>query len=418
MKHCLIVLITLCFFRFGLLVRNYEILLFFPPNLAHPHSQRAVGGAVAKLGLALLEKLQPGSEQPNIIISPLSVSLALAELALGAKNKTEDKLLEVLKAKELPNFHETLSCLQEQLTAKAVKMASRLYLIPGKELMAFSLNLYKSEPAHLTSIEEVNRWVEESTKGHITNFMSSLPPNVILMLINTIYFKGEWQSRFDSKFTVKDIFYIDKKTSVKVDMMMGSKYPLSMFVDRKDGTQVARFPFQGNVSLLVVMPVPAHGNLSNAAAKLNISDMYEHFQSEKSMHVKLPKFKLQYKQDLRQALTSMGLGLLFTGPDLSRIAPGPLEVSGVQHASSMELSEEGAEASAATSVTLVRTIPTFAVNMPFIFALVDDASYMPLFLGMVTNPNPGATTEQMVKGTLTFFCYMHEFQDMRTSFDI
>lgn len=49
---------------------------------------------------------------------------------------------------------------------------------------------------------------------------------------------GEWQSRFDSKFTVKDIFYIDKKTSVKVDMMMGSKYPLSMFVDRKDGTQV------------------------------------------------------------------------------------------------------------------------------------------------------------------------------------
>uniref|UniRef100_A0A672RRS8 Alpha-2-antiplasmin-like n=1 Tax=Sinocyclocheilus grahami TaxID=75366 RepID=A0A672RRS8_SINGR len=360
-------------------------------------AQRAVGGAVAKLGLALLEKLQPGSEQPNIIISPLSVSLALAELALGAKNKTEDKLLEVLKAKELPNFHETLSCLQEQLTAKAVKMASRLYLIPGKELMDFAdraLNLYKSEPAHLTSIEEVNRWVEESTKGHITNFMSSLPPNVILMLINTIYFKGEWQSRFDSKFTVKDIFYIDKKTSVKVDMMMGSKYPLSMFVDRKDGTQVARFPFQGNVSLLVVMPVPAHGNLSNAAAKLNISDMYEHFQSEKSMHVKLPKFKLQYKQDLRQALTSMGLGLLFTGPDLSRIAPGPLEVSGVQHASSMELSEEGAEASAATSVTLVRTIPTFAVNMPFIFALVDDASYMPLFLGMVTNPNPGATTEQ------------------------
>uniref|UniRef100_A0A671NT20 Alpha-2-antiplasmin-like n=1 Tax=Sinocyclocheilus anshuiensis TaxID=1608454 RepID=A0A671NT20_9TELE len=414
MKHCLIVLITLCFFRFGLLVRNYEILLFFSPNLASNETddgtvncndvlsleaQRAVGGAVAKLGLALLEKLQPGSEQPNIIISPLSVSLALAELALGAKNKTEDKLLEVLKAKELPNFHETLSCLQEQLTAKAVKMASRLYLIPGKELMQTdfvdrALNLYKSEPAHLTSIEEVNRWVEESTKGHITNFMSSLPPNVILMLINAIHFKGEWQSRFDSKFTVKDIFYTDKKTSVKVDMMMGSKYPLSMFVDRKDGTQVARFPFQGNMSLLVVMPVPAHGNLSNAAAKLNISDMYEHFQSEKSMHVKLPKFKLQYKQDLRQALTSMGLGLLFTGPDLSRIAPGPLEVSGVQHASSMELSEEGAEASAATSVTLVRTVPTFAVNMPFIFALVDDASYMPLFLGMVTNPNPGATTEQ------------------------
>ncbi|KAI2651168.1 Alpha-2-antiplasmin [Labeo rohita] len=399
MKHCLIVLIILCFFRFGLLASNETDDGKVNCNdVLSVEAQRAVGGAVAKLGLALLEKLQPGSEQPNIIISPLSVSLALAELALGARNKTEDKLLEILQAKEMPNFHKTLSCLQEQLTAKAVKMASRLYLIPNvrvnQDFVDRALNLYKSEPAQLTSLEEVNRWVEEATKGHITNFMSSLPPNVVIMLINAIHFKGEWQSRFDSKFTVKDIFYIDKKTSVKVDMMMGSKYPLSMFVDRKDGTQVARFPFQGNMSLLVVMPVPAHGNLSNAAAKLNISDMYEHFQSEKSMHVKLPKFKLQYKQDLRQALTSMGLGLLFTGPDLSRIAPGPLMVSGVQHASSMELSEDGAEASAATSVTLVRTVPTFAVNMPFIFALVDDASYTPLFLGMITNPNPGATTEQ------------------------
>lgn len=52
--------------------------------------------------------------------------------------------------------------------------------------------------------------------------------------------------------------------------------------------------------------MPVHGNLSNVAAKLNISDLYKQFQSEKSMHVKLPKFKLEFKQDLQQALTSMG----------------------------------------------------------------------------------------------------------------
>lgn len=60
------------------------------------------------------------------------------------------------------------------------------------------------------------------------------------------------------------------------------------------------------MSLLVVMPIPVHGNLSNAAAKLNISGLYKQFQTEKSMHVKLPKFKLEFKQDLQQALTSMG----------------------------------------------------------------------------------------------------------------
>ncbi|TRY98390.1 hypothetical protein DNTS_021809 [Danionella cerebrum] len=402
MKHCHLVLFLLCSFRSGQLAANEtDSGKGKCDEVSRLEAQRAVGAAVAKLGLTLLEKLQPGSEQPNIIISPLSISLLLAKLALGARNKTEEKLLEALQAKKLTNFHETLSCLQEELTAKAVKMASRLYLIPGfslnQDFVDRALNLYKSEPAHLTSIEEVNQWVEEATKGHITNFLSSLPPNVVLMLINAIHFKGEWQSRFDSRFTVKDIFYIDTKTSVKVDMMMGSKYPLSMFVDRTDGTQVARFPFQGNMSLLVVMPMPTQGNLSDTAAKLNISDMYEHFQSEMSMQVKLPKFKLEYKQDLRQALSNMGLDFLFTGPDLSKIAQGPMVVSGVQHASSMELSEDGAEASAATSLPLTRTIPTFAVNMPFIFALVDDASYTPLFLGIVTNPNPEATMEQSVE---------------------
>uniref|UniRef100_A0A8B9KM44 Serpin domain-containing protein n=1 Tax=Astyanax mexicanus TaxID=7994 RepID=A0A8B9KM44_ASTMX len=359
-------------------------------------TQRAVGGAVAKLGLKLLEDLQPGPEQPNVVLSPLSVSLALAQLALGAVNETEKHLLSALHASLLPDYYKTLSCLQEQLITKAIKVASRIYLKPGivlkKEFVERSLQLFKSSPTPLTSLEEVNQWVGEATSGHMNNFLSSLPPNVLLMLINAVHFKGEWKSRFDSRHTTKDLFYINKQTAVKVDMMTGSKYPLSMFVDGDKDTQVARFPFQGNTSFLVVMPMPSQ-NLSQAAANLNITDLYERLPSETTMLVKLPKIKLEYKQDLQSALSNMGLASLFSGPDLSGIAGGPLVVSGVQHASSMELNEEGAEASAATSVILVRTVPIFAVNMPFIFAIVDDVSHTPLFLGMVTNPNPGATDD-------------------------
>ncbi|KAI5096824.1 alpha-2-antiplasmin [Silurus meridionalis] len=296
-------------------------------------TQRAVGGAITQLGLKLLVNLQPGTEQPNVVLSPLSISLALSQLALGARNETEKQLLGALHAALLSDYYKTLSCLQEQLIVKAVKVASRIYLKPG-----------------------------------------------------------EWKSRFDARFTTKDLFYIDRQTSVKVDMMMGSKHPLSMFVDGEQGIQVARFPFQKNISFLVVMPMQSE-NLSRAAANLNISELYRRLPNEIPMLVKLPKFKLEYKQDLQQALTSMGLGALFSGPNLSGIAEGPLVVSGVQHASSIELNEEGAQASAATSVTLVRTIPIFAVNMPFIFAIVDDVSHAPLFLGTVTNPNPGATAE-------------------------
>jgi len=86
-----------------------------------------------------------------------------------------------------------------------------------------------------------------------------------------------------------------------------------------------------------------------------------------------------------------GLGSLFSGPDLSGITEEPLRVSAVLHASQMELSEEGAEASATTVVTALRTVAFFSLNGPFFFALVDDVSLAPLFMGVVTNPAPDGT---------------------------
>jgi serine protease inhibitor len=70
--------------------------------------------------------------------------------------------------------------------------------------------------------------------------------------------------------------------------------------------QVARFPFKGNTSFLVVMPLPGRGNVSSLVAKLNISDLYRRLPQERTMQVQLPKFTLQYRQELQEALTSMG----------------------------------------------------------------------------------------------------------------
>jgi len=70
--------------------------------------------------------------------------------------------------------------------------------------------------------------------------------------------------------------------------------------------QVASFPFKGNTSFLVVMPLSNRGNLSYLLPKLNISDLYSRLPHEKTMQVNLPKVKLQYRQELQEALTSMG----------------------------------------------------------------------------------------------------------------
>lgn len=59
-----------------------------------------------------------------------------------------------------------------------------------QSFIAESLRRYRSEPAPLISVEEVNQWVEEATKGHMTNFLPSIPHDMVLMLINAVHFKG------------------------------------------------------------------------------------------------------------------------------------------------------------------------------------------------------------------------------------
>lgn len=70
--------------------------------------------------------------------------------------------------------------------------------------------------------------------------------------------------------------------------------------------QVASFAFKGNSSFLVVVPFPGRGNVSSVLTKLNISDLYRRLPQEKTMQVNLPKVKLQYRQELDEALTNMG----------------------------------------------------------------------------------------------------------------
>ncbi|KAK0135556.1 Alpha-2-antiplasmin [Merluccius polli] len=351
-----------------------------------------LGGSIERLGLQLLEQLPVGPQQPNVLISPFSVSLALAQLALGARNETKQLLLKSLHGNSISCYHHTMGGLLRHLSHSSLQVATRVYLRQGFDVkLSFiekSMARYQSSPAPLTSVEDVNQWVKNATNGKIGNFMESIPHNVVLMLINAVHFKGEWLTRFDPSDTSKGLFYVDDQNSVSVDMMRSPKYPLRLLHDAELEATVACFPFKGNKSFLVVQPIQGKGNVSSLLPKLNISELYSRLPAEHNMQVAFPKFRLQYRQELQEPLTSLGLGSLFSGPDLSGIMEEPLKVSAVRHASQVELSEEGAEASATTVITALRSVSFFSLNGPFFFALVDDVSLTPLFMGVVTNPVP------------------------------
>lgn len=90
---------------------------------------------------------------------------------------------------------------------------------------------------------------------------------------------------------------------------------------------------------------------------------------------------------------SAGLQELFISPNLQKITEEPLFVSSVQHQATLELKEDGVEASAATSVMLSRSVSVFSLNSPFIFIISEDETGIPLFIGSVQNPNPDAAPQ-------------------------
>ncbi|XP_077421860.1 serpin peptidase inhibitor, clade F (alpha-2 antiplasmin, pigment epithelium derived factor), member 2b [Vanacampus margaritifer] len=358
-------------------------------------AREAIAAALQNLGLQLLQNLKTTPEKPNVIISPFSIALALSQLALGAVNETEELLMQHLHGNNITCYHHAVNHIMGQLRNSDLKIATRIFLRQGfkpkEDFLEESKRLYDSEPAVLESVKQLNDWVENATNGMMTDFLSALPPNMLLMLINAVHFKGEWEARFDPRFTTTGAFFLDDKHMVNVEVMESSKHPLSSRVDSELDSQVASFPFVKGMSFLVIMPLSGHVNVSSLAPKLNISSIYARLPKQRVVHVKIPKFKLEYAQELQEVFMKMGLGSIFSGPNLADMADGPLLVSSILHKSAMELNEEGAEASAATTVVISRSSnPVFYLSHPFLFALVDDKTQVPIFMGVINNPNPGA----------------------------
>ncbi|KAG7264452.1 hypothetical protein CRUP_010951 [Coryphaenoides rupestris] len=327
-----------------------------------PRSLKVIANAIERIGLQLLENLEPTEEQPNVIISPVSISLALSQLALGAANETEELLMSHLHGNTLPCYHESLHYVLRQLKKNDLQIATRIFMRQGFELKQKftedSQRFYDSEPVALEGLAQVNSWVEQATNGKISDFLTSLPPNLLLMLINAVHFKGEWSARFDPRFTSRGAFHINENQMVDVDMMEAPKHPLSMYDDREMKARSRQV------------------NVSTLAEKFNISGIYSRLPKENAVKVTMPKLKLEYTQALQDVFINLD---------------GPLMVSSVMHKSCMELNEEGAEAAASTAVIISRaSTPIFNLNHPFFFALVDDMTKVPILMGTVNNPNPGA----------------------------
>ncbi len=362
-----------------------------------------VASANTTFGFKLLTDLQERQPDTNIMISPLSISIALTMTYNGAAGETQRAMADVLEIESLgiDTVNRSNAVLRNSLenTDPKVEIAiansiwsrqgvkfNPIFLDRNREFFGAEIGSLNFSDPHSTEI--INGWVDTNTKGKINQIVQRIDPRTLIVLINAIYFKGSWQQEFDISATRDGIFYLSDGSQKQVPMMYRKgAYPYF----RGGNFEAARLPYgDGKVSMYVFLP-NRDSNLNNFIEQLNAENwsnwMSQFKERTDDSEMILPRFELEYEAKLNDTLTALGMGIAFgTGADFSGMGP-QLFISEVRHKTIIEVNEEGTEAAAVTAVVGVKSLPpAFRVDRPFLFAIHDDRTQTLLFMGIVVEP--------------------------------
>ncbi|CAH2284160.1 serpin B6-like [Pelobates cultripes] len=353
----------------------------------------------------------------NMFFSPLSISSALAMVYLGTKGNTAAQMSKVLqfeKAKDLHvDFQSLINDLNKPGTNYLLRTANRLY---GEKsftfLDEFLGSTMKYYLADLKSVDfcgksedsrkEINDWVAQKTEGKIQDLLPSGSVDSLtrLVLVNAIYFKGNWANQFEKQRTSEMPFRLSKNESKPVQMMYKkAKYQMTYVGDLL--TKIIEIPYVNNeLSMIILLPDDIEDS-TTGLEKLEKELTHENFlqwtnpemMDLTEMELYLPKFKLEDNYDLKSALISMGICDAFDHgkADFSAMsANNELLLSKVIHKSFVEVNEEGTEAAAATAgIMMMRCmlrVPTIICDHPFLFFIMHKQSRHILFCGRFASP--------------------------------
>ncbi|XP_062857596.1 alpha-1-antitrypsin homolog [Trichomycterus rosablanca] len=361
----------------------------------------------ADFAFALYKKLisQADAKGKNIFFSPLSISMALSMLALGAKGETHSQIFSTLGYGSLTDeqvneaYEHLLHMLGHSQDAMLLETGGALAVREGfkpvekflKDVQhfyhgeAFSVDFSKPEVA----VEEVNKYIAKKTKDMITDMVKTLDQDTVMMLINYIYFRGKWEKPFEVERTLKADFHVDENTKVTVDMMKRTGR-FDFHQDRDNFTSVIMVPYKGNTSMMIVLP--DEGKMEEVEKHLSKEDLkYWHdklFRS--SVDLFMPKFSISASSCLGDTLKEMGMTDAFAdSADFSGISEETkLKASKVLHQAVLKVDEKGTEAAGVTTIEIMpMSLPdTMNLNRPFLVFIVEDSTKSILFMGKITNP--------------------------------
>ncbi|CAG7820064.1 unnamed protein product [Allacma fusca] len=380
-------------------------------ELKNAAAVQAVAEGNSQLMASLHTVLTTGNSG-NLIFSPFSLSAVVAMAHLGARGTTAAEIASAFNFPEdndvlSKGYSQVLASLQETTEGYTLAAANRLYSQIGFDLRKeFSDSIQSAFGAEVQQLDfsnsaasaaEINNWVEKTTNNKIKDLISASALNSLtrVILVNGVYFKGQWKNKFDESNTSKQPFHLNEKESIEVDMMYKqAKFPYAYF-DELDAHAVA-LPYKGDrLSMVIYAPLQINGlsKIEDALKNLSPSKVLQKFGSHSDVEVSLPRFKVESTLSLVEPLKNLGARSMFSGDaDFSGIpvTNTGLQVSEVVQKAFIEVNEEGSEAAAATGMMIMLCsmpmVHEFRADRPFFFQIVDRKTNVVLFAGRVVKP--------------------------------
>ncbi|MEL7564446.1 MAG: serpin family protein [Dehalobacterium sp.] len=356
----------------------------------------------SRFAFDIFRQLNREDEEQNVFISPFSISTALTMTYQGAGSTTKEAMAFALgyagiDDEKLNESYGNLIRYLRQLDKKIeLNIGNSLWVREGEaikeEFLAVNREVFDAPVTPLDfsqekAADEINQWISDATKKKIEKMIEPpIPGNVVMYLINAIYFKGEWTHQFDQKQTFPALFQAGDGSSHEV-MMMSKNGKVEY--GQGENYQAVRLPYGGGKAAMYCLLPREDVSVQDFIGELDEEQwqrIRESIREQDDVQLQLPRFKLEYGiKNLNDSLTALGMGEAFTaGADFSGIREG-LYINRVLHKAVIEVNEEGSEAAAATVVEMRESAAleplTFIADRPFIFIIADDETGTILFMG-------------------------------------
>lgn len=328
----------------------------------------------------------------NIVVSPYSAGVLLSMLEAGAEGETRVELDNALNGAAFgkeDNESEggvVLESTNSVWISDDFSIRNRYVSLLEDHYDAFITTQNFSDPA---TVQEINNWCSEHTSGKITKIIDRIGPDMVMILVNALYFNAPWASAFDEDATAEGIFH-GRNGDASVPMM--SRKAMYNYAEYQ-GARMIEIPYVGGRYAMYLV-LPPSGMPLDAILPHIGEDQYNAAMSllkPQEIFLRMPKFKQETSLTLNQTLEKMGVRTAFTSAaDFKGISVmGPLKLDVVKQKCYIDVSEKGTEAAAVTSgqirMTSVRPVVTMNVDRPFLFIIADAEDKDILFAGKIVN---------------------------------